>query len=94
MALFVDVANALAALVAVGVIARAATRLLENPEEDHEDLVPARERHATTLAGVPVLLVAASTLTDGPLAVPLNPIVLLVLGGVLVAYPDLSPSGI
>lgn len=86
--------NGLASLVVVVFVGRACLRLLDSPEEDHEALVPAWERRATTLVGIPLTLVGLSTMANGPLSVPYNPLALSLAGVVLLVYPDFSPSAV
>lgn len=83
--------DGVAALVVVGLIWRAGSRLLRNPEEDHADLVPAWERHVTTVIGVPVTAVALSSIADGPLHVGYVSIPVLLAGFTLLLYPEFAP---
>jgi len=80
-----------AALVVVGLVWRAGSRLLRNPETDHADLVPAWERRVTTLVGVPVLAVAVSSMADGPLDVGYASIPIFLAGLTLLLYPQFAP---
>jgi hypothetical protein len=86
--------NAVAALLVVAVLGRAVVLLLENPEETHAERVSTTERRATTVVGVPLLLVGLSTMVDGPLAIPYDPLYLTFLGLVLTVYPDFTPSSL
>lgn len=92
MAPFSGVVNALAILTVLGFGGRAALKLLQNPDVPHDELVPAWERRVTTLVGAPLLLVGASTLMEGPLAVHYSPMALLLPGIVLFLYPNFAPS--
>lgn len=94
MAPLEGVVNAVAALLVVAFLGRAVVRLLEEPDGVHAELVPAWERRATTLVGVPLLLAGLSTMVDGPLAVPYDPLYLTLLGVVLTVYPDFTPSSL
>jgi hypothetical protein len=94
MAVVTALLNLLAVVVVVGFGGRAARRLLQDPEQAHGNLVSERERRATTAVGVPLALVGASTLVDGPLAVPVDPLVLLLPGIVLLVYPDFTPGSL
>ncbi|RBI63589.1 hypothetical protein DMJ13_03380 [halophilic archaeon] len=91
---FAGVVNAFASLSAFVLVGRAIAKLLQSPEEKHRELVPAWERRATTVVGVPLLLVGVSTMTDGPLAVPYDPLTFTLLGVVLFVYPDFTPSAL
>lgn len=92
MAPFAWLLNGLASLVVLVFVGRACIKLLQNPDETHGELVPTWERRATTMAGIPLMLLGASTLTNGPLAVPYNPLSLLLPGIVLFVYPDFTPT--
>jgi hypothetical protein len=92
MAPLAGVVGAVAVLISLGLVGRAAAKLPASPGESHDELVPAWERRLTTAVGVPVLLVGASTLVSGPLAVPYDPLAITLCGAVLVAYPDFAPS--
>ncbi|WP_226480490.1 hypothetical protein [Natrinema amylolyticum] len=80
----------LASLIVVGFVCRAVWKLLRNSETPHRELVLAWERRLTTVAGIPLSLVGASTLVDGPLAVPYDPLMLLFAGVVLLTYPEFA----
>lgn len=88
------IVSTVASLIVVVFVGRAMIKLLQDPEEDHDELVPTWERRATTVVGVPLLLVAASTMTNGPLAVPYDPLPLFFAGVVLTAYPNFTPSSL
>lgn len=95
MAPFAGLLNALVPLVVFVFVGRAIVKLLRNPKEDHDELVSKRERRATTLVGLPLLLVGLATLAGGPLALPYNAWVFLLPGGVLTLYPNFGPrSGV
>lgn len=94
MGLFAGLLNVLSAGIVVVFVGRAVLKLLENPDRPHRELVSARERHATTIVGIPLTLVGFSTMVGGPLAVPYNALMILLPGIVLFAYPDFSPSGV
>ncbi|TMT85719.1 hypothetical protein E2L06_03565 [Haloterrigena sp. H1] len=94
MGLFAGLLNVLSASIVVVFVGRAVLKLLENPDQPHHELVSARERHATTIIGIPLTLVGLSTMVDGPLAVPYNALLILLPGIVLLVYPDFSPSGV
>ncbi|WP_459193808.1 hypothetical protein [Halosimplex sp. J119] len=83
-----------AVAVVVGCVGRASSQLLRDPEESHEELVSTRERRVTTAVGVPLTLVGLSSMVDGPLAVPLDPLLISISGIVLLVYPDFSPSAL
>ncbi|WP_458210595.1 hypothetical protein [Haladaptatus sp. NG-SE-30] len=93
MTLFAEIVDHLIAVLIVGLVSRACWKLIQNPEKNHRELVPAWERRVTTVVGVPLLLVGLSTMVDGPLAVSFNALTLTLLGAVLSAYPDFTPSG-
>jgi len=82
-----------AALVVVGLVWRAGSRLLRNPDKDHADLVPTWERRVTTAVGVPVLAIAVSSMADGPLDVGHASIPAFLAGLTLLLYPEFSPRG-
>ena len=92
MSVIVSVVNGAASLAVVALVGRAVARLLRNSEKSHAELVSVGERRATTAAGVPILLVGLSTIRGGALAVPFDALTLVVLGGVLVVYPDFTPT--
>jgi|APHM01.1.fsa_nt_gi hypothetical protein len=94
MAIVIAILNLLAVVVVVGFGGRAAIRLLHDPEQAHENLVSKRERRATTAAGGPLTFLGASTLVDGPLTVPADPLVLLLRDIVLLVYPDFTPESL
>ncbi|WP_436924783.1 hypothetical protein [Halosimplex amylolyticum] len=83
-----------AVVVVVGFVGRASGQLLADPDEAHDQLVPVWERRATTAVGLPLTLVGLSTMVEGPLAVPYDPLVILLPGIVLLVYPDFSPSAV
>jgi hypothetical protein len=91
---FAGVANALAPLFAFVLVGRAVAKLLQRPSEEHRELVPAWERRTTTAVGVPLVLVGASTMTNGPLAVPYDPLAFTLFGVVSLVYPDFTPSAL
>lgn len=94
MALLEPLVRTLCYAVSVLLIVRATTRLRKDPATDHDELVPKRERRATTVVGVPLLLVGLSTMVGGPLAVGLPPLPLAVAGSVLGVYPNFEPSAL
>lgn len=94
MAPFAGILNAVAKLTVLVLVGRAIVKLLQNPDENHDELVPRWERRVTTIIGVPLTLVGLSTMVDGPLAVPYETLTVLLPGIVLLVYPNFTPSSL
>jgi hypothetical protein len=94
MSLVDGVVHLFAVVVVFGLVARASLKLHENPDRTHQKLVPDWERHSTSAVGLPLTLVGLSTMVDGPLAVPYNPLMIALPGIVLLVYPDFTPSSL
>jgi hypothetical protein len=83
-----------AADLGVGLLFRAVGRLPQSPETPPDELVPVWERHATTLVGLPLLVLGLSSITPGPLAVPGYGGVALFLGIVVLPCPNYTPASV
>lgn len=92
MSLLTGLLDGFFSLVVLGLVGRAVVLLRRNPDVDHDELVPAWERRLTTALGIPVTLVALSTIAGGPLAIQYQSVPFLLAGITLLVYPDFSPS--
>ncbi|WP_408957216.1 hypothetical protein [Natrinema sp. 74] len=94
MGFYSGLLHSFATLTVLFVVGRAVAKLLQNPDKPHRELVPAWERRATTAVGIPLTLVGLSTMVDGPIAAPVDTVVLLAPGIVLVVYPEFAPTSV